>query len=234
VPGRFAPGESLELTGGDARKIITVLRKKTGDAVEIIDSAAQRFAATLEIDNRRVTAMLGEAIAGVSNGRLKLCVAQAVPKGQKMDFVIEKLTELGVAEILPFYSERSVVEDTGVAKLERWRRLAQSAAQQCGRDTLPVIRDPQRFADIVARFPDYDTVLFPWELAESGPLRERLPALVEHSGPVLMLIGPEGGFSSDEAAAAQAAGAHLISLGSRILRTETAALVLASILNYLD
>lgn len=234
MPGRFAPGESLELTGGDARKIVTVLRKKTGDTVEIIDSAAQRFAATLQIDNRRVTAVLGETIAGASGGRLKISVAQAVPKGQKMDFVIEKLTELGIAELLPFYSERSVVEDIGAGKLERWRRLAQSAAQQCGRDTLPAIHQPQPFADVVARFPDYDTVLFPWELAESGPLRERLPGLVEHSGSVLMLIGPEGGFSSDEAAAAQAAGAKLISLGSRILRTETAALVLASILNYLD
>lgn len=234
MPGTLEPGQTVELTGGDARKIVTVLRKKSGDAVEIIDSAAQRFAATLSIDNRRVSALLGNVIAGAAESRLSVSVAQAVPKGQKMDFVIEKLTELGVREILPFFSERSSVDDVGAGKLERWRRLAQTAAQQCGRATLPAVEPPQTLEAIIARFAGYDRVLLAWELAETVPLRDRLPGLVAGAASVLIVIGPEGGFSSDEATAARAAGAELISLGSRILRTETAALVLTAILNYLD
>ena len=229
----MSAGATIEITGADARKIVTVLRKKTGDRIQVIDSAAQHFAATLEIDNRVVRASLGEPVVAAHPERFALTVAQAVPKGQKMDFVIEKLTELGVAEIVPVYSERTVVEDVGAGKLERWRRLAQTAAQQCGRDSIPAVRDPQQLSQIVACFAQFDLVLFPWELAGGGNLRDTLPGLVAGARSILVVIGPEGGFSSDEADAARAAGAHLVSLGPRILRTETAALVVAAILNYL-
>jgi len=233
VAGRHRAGDTLEISGGDARKIVTVLRRQTGDTIEIIDSAAQRFRATLRIENRRVHAQLGELADPMPVAtRWNVTVAQGIPKGQKMDFAIEKLTELGVNEVIPFYSERTVVGDLGESKLERWRRLAKTAAQQCGRGCIPQVRKPQMLADIIESFASYDIVLFPWELARNEPLRDRLPQLVGDARSILVLIGPEGGFSSEEAARAVAAGAQMFSLGTRILRTETVGLVILALLNY--
>src|SRR5207248_7059307 len=129
----------VSLAGNDAHKIARVLRKRSGDTVEIIDSTANRFDAVLEIENGDVRARLGEPVAPKGEPRLRITVAQGVPKGQKMDFVVEKLTELGAAAIVPFYSERSVVIESGKSKLERWRRLVNTAAAQCGRDEIPEI-----------------------------------------------------------------------------------------------
>lgn len=205
---------------------------RDGDEIEIIDSAAQRFNAVIAIDGRDVKATLRERKASANAVVVHVTVAQGVPKGQKMDFVVEKLTELGAARIIPLQSERTVVTDVSANKIERWRRLAKTAAQQCGRDDIPRIEDPQHFTELIETFADYDAVLFPWELADHVPLRDRLPSLVSGAKRVLVVIGPEGGFSHTEADAAQSAGAQLISLGSRILRTETAALVVLAILDY--
>lgn len=210
-----------------------MLRKRDGDEIEIVDSAAQRFGAKLLIDGKTVQAVLGEKRSSAAADLPRITVAQSVPKGQKMDFVVEKLTELGVARILPLHSERTVVTDVGQQKIERWRRLAKTAAQQCGRDEIPEIADPIDLPALCAAFSQYDAVLFPWELADRRPLRETLPQLVAGARAILVVIGPEGGFSHSEADASRAAGAHLISLGSRILRTETAALVVVSLLGYL-
>lgn len=220
------------MSGSDAHKIVTVLRLRDGDEIEVIDSAAQRFIAVIAVDGRNVSAALRERTQSRDSTGLRVTVAQGVPKGQKMDFVVEKLTELGASQILPLQSERTVVTDVSANKIERWRRLAKTAAQQCGRDEVPRIEDPVQFADLCKTFSDYDAVLFPWELAEHTPLRDRLPELVRDARRVLVLVGPEGGFSHAEADAAQSAGAKLISLGSRILRTETAALVVLTLLNY--
>jgi len=233
IEGRHETGEAVTLGGSDAHKIVSVLRMRDGDAIEVVDSAAQRFAATVAIEGRTVRATLGERVERSVASTVKISVAQGVPKGQKMDFVVEKLTELGVELIVPLHSERTVVTDVSPNKIERWRRLAKTAAQQCGRDTVPYVGEPQQLADLCKSFSDYDVVLFPWELADRAPLRERLPGLLRNAQRVLVVIGPEGGFSHAEAQMAQQHGAQLVSLGSRILRTETAALVAVSILGYL-
>lgn len=232
VEGVYGAGQTLTLAGDDAHKIVDVLRKRSGDTVQIVDSTAQRFEATLEIADRTVRARLGERFVPSVSERFEITVAQGVPKGQKMDFVVEKLTELGAATIVPLYSERSVAVDTGNAKLDRWRRLAKAAAAQCGRDTIPDVAEPLEFQNLVESFSGYDCVLFPWELAEQVPLKTVLPELVERARRILVVIGPEGGFSHAEAEAAQRHGAHVIGLGTRILRTETAALVVVALLNY--
>ncbi len=233
VEGSLAVGDIVTFDGGDARKIAVVLRKQSGDSIEIIDSTAAEFRARLQIEGRTVRAELLERTATQSESAMRITVAQGIPKGHKMDFVIEKLTELGVAAIIPLKSERSVVTEIGVNKLERWNRLAKTASQQCGRSTLPSIDAPIQLRELIGRFQNYDLVLFPWELAERVSLRESLPPLMADRRNVLIVIGPEGGFSQDEAQAARDAGAELISLGARILRTETAALVLVSIVNFI-
>ena len=222
----------VELAGEDARKLLVVLRRANGDEVEIVDSSGRSLRGVLEIDGARVRARLVEELSAPRAPSLSIALAQGVPKAAKMDYVVEKATELGIARILPFTSERTVGEGTRDGKVERWRRLAKSAAQQCGRRDVPAVDAPLSFADLLERFAAYDLALVPWEVAESVPLRERLPPLLADVRTAIVAIGPEGGLSHEEALAARAAGAHLISLGSRILRTETAGLVACSALLY--
>ncbi len=225
-------GEVVAVHGSDAHKIVNVLRLRDGDVIEVVDSRGAIFAATLESKDGALHARLGELRAEPAASTIVVDVAQGIPKGQKMDFVVEKLGELGVRTLIPLQSERTIVQDLGAAKLERWRRLARSSAQQSGRPDLLRVVDPLPFAQLLERFTEYDAILFPWEVAEQQPLRERLPEIVRGAPRILVVIGPEGGFSHAEAESAQAAGAHLISLGPRILRTETAALAVVAILDY--
>jgi 16S rRNA (uracil1498-N3)-methyltransferase len=233
VANAHAVGDRLSIAGSDAHKITNVLRLHDGDEIEIADSATHVYRASLHIDGHVVAATLEERVVSPATSSVVIDVAQGVPKGSKMDFVVEKLSELGVATIIPVESERTVVREVGDNKLERWRRLAKAAAAQCGRTDIAEITSPLTFSNILKSFPAYDAVLFPWELATGEPLRIVLPHLVADAKRILVVIGPEGGFSHAEADAATMAGATVISLGSQILRTETAALVLLSVLRYL-
>ncbi len=233
VEGVHEVGETVTLDGTDAHKIRSVLRLRSGDDVEIVDSAATVFAAAAMLEGSRVCAQLREKrIAPAASGP-HIVVAQALPKGQKMDFVVEKLTELGVAAIVPFESERTIVTGIGAGKLERWRRIAKSAAQQSGRSDVARVEEPVRFERLLDMFGNFDGVLFPWELAEQVPLRVTLPVLIAGARRLLIVIGPEGGFTHAEAELARKAGASLVSLGTRILRTETAAMTVVAIVKYL-
>ena len=235
VEGVRASGDLIDITGGDAHKIAHVLRLRDGDALEVVDSAGAVFTASiLSHGGGIVQVSVHEALtASIPSNALRIDVAQGVPRGQKMDFIVEKATELGANAILPFVSERSVAHDIGAAKIDRWRRLAKTAAQQCGRRTIPAVEPVLAFVSLLERFRDYDAVLFPWELAPQVPLRESLPSLLREGARVLVVIGPEGGFSHQEADAATGSGAHLLWLGHRILRTETAALALLAVIDAL-
>jgi 16S rRNA (uracil1498-N3)-methyltransferase len=204
VDGHFERGGVVAFHGGDAR-------------IEVIDSSGQVFAAALQVQAFQVQALLGELLTRPSECKLQLTLAQGVPKGQKMDFVVEKATELGVHAIIPFVSERTVGEARGAAKTERWRRLARTAATQSGRTVLPHVEDPEPFAAVVSRFPAFDAVL---------------PNVIAGAQRILVMIGPEGGITHAEAHEALAAGAHALSLGARILRTETAGLVACTAILY--
>jgi 16S rRNA (uracil1498-N3)-methyltransferase len=235
VPGTRAVGEHVAVEGGDAHKIAHVLRLRGGDTLEIIDSTGTAFAAVVELTGTAVGVRLVEILTceSVAAPVLSIDLAQAVPKGQKMDFIVEKATELGAGAILPFYSERAIVHDLGESKLERWRRLVKTAAQQCGRRDVPPVTQAFAFPELLERMQEYDCVLFAWELAPQVPLRERLPELLSTARSALLVIGPEGGFSHDEAQAAQKRGAALVWLGRRILRTETAGLALLAVITAL-
>jgi len=232
VSGVFAPGDAPALAPEDARKLTLVLRQGEGDALEIVDSSGRLYAASARIAGDNVCATLERELAAPAATRLSITLAQGLPKGQKMDYVVEKATELGIERILAFTSSRTIGEGSREGKLERWRRVAKSAAQQCGRLDLPAVEGPIPFDALSARIPTYDAAVVPWELAPRVPLHDRLPALIAGAKTVLVAIGPEGGLSEAEALALQSAGAHLVSLGSRILRTETAGLVTCSALLY--
>ncbi len=233
VEGVHAVGDRVGFAADDARKLTAVLRKRTGDRVQVVDSGGVAYAATLDVTGREVGATLDARIErGPAESALRVTVAQAVPKGQKMDFVVEKATELGAFAIVPVRSARVIGHDTSPAKLERWRRIAKAAAQQSGRTAVPEVTDVADWDALLPTFERYDRVYVPWELAEPRPLRDVFEAVLSASSSVLIVIGPEGGFASDEVERAQAAGARTISLGRRILRTETAALVVLASLLY--
>ncbi len=232
VQNAHRAGEVVAIHGSDAHKITNVLRLRDGDVIEVVDSQGLVFAATLESKDGTLQARLAEAREAQAP-LVTIDVAQGIPKGQKMDFVVEKLSELGVRTLIPLETERTIVQTVGPSKLERWQRLARTSAQQCGRTELLIVEDPTPLMRLYGRFAEYDAVLFLWEVATHVPLREQLPPIVSSAKSVLVVIGPEGGFSHAEGEAARAAGAHVLSLGERILRTETAALAAVAILDYL-
>lgn len=234
VDGVFAEGAIVRLERSDAHKILRVLRLGAGGIIRVVDSSGCEYTATLSGDAQQLHARLDSRIERENTANaVNLTIAQAVPKGQKMEFVVEKASELGVAAILPFTSERTIVRDLGPNKIERWRRIAKSAAEQSGRSSILDVEGPVSFDRLVARFETFDAVIFPWEASSPQPLREVLPQVLHGAKNVLAVIGPEGGFSHDEAHAAREAGAAVVSLGSRILRTETAGLYVAAVVDFL-
>lgn len=230
VDGECESGACVDIGDGDARKIRHVLRLRDGDAIEVVDSAGTAFDAALAFDGRRLRATLGSARADDAYAGVHFDVAQALPKAQKMDFVVEKLTELGVGVVLPFRCERVVARGETAVKEERWRRIAASAARQCGRRQVPAIADTlPAFGALLERFAAYDAIAFAWELAPRAPLYDRLHELLRDAKRALLVVGPEGGFTHAEAEAACARGGALVWMGSRILRAETAAFVLLAV-----
>ncbi len=234
VEGVHALGESVAFAPDDAHKIATVLRGRTGDRVQVVDSAGSAFSALLAVSGTTVFATLGDRIerGGTREPAVRLTVAQAIPKGQKMDLIVEKSTELGVAAIVPLRSDRVVGERTGDHKIERWQRVAKTAAQQCGRSIIPVVAPIATWEQLLTTFGEYDRVYLPWELARVRALRETFDADAPRIASALFVIGPEGGFSSHEVERAVAAGAVMLSLGTRILRTETVALAVLAAFAY--
>ncbi|MGC1380635.1 MAG: 16S rRNA (uracil(1498)-N(3))-methyltransferase [Candidatus Baltobacteraceae bacterium] len=224
-------GGVVEIVGGDAHKIAHVLRLREGDSLEIVDAASTLFTATIDAIDGVVRARLLETVGnGPAPSALSVHVAQAVPKGRRMEFVVEKGTELGAAAFLPFHCERSAGSVVGAERLARWRRIARTAAAQSGRTDVPEVRDPLAFPELLERFGEYDVVLFPWELADRIPLNETLPPVLPAAGRALIVVGPEGGFSHQEAESAVERGAALLWLGPRILRTDTAAMALLAVI----
>ncbi len=232
IEGVHECGERVRIDDADAHHMRDVLRLHEGDRVEVVDSASQAFVARLAPRGEQLFATLVERRDPLPLPRLRVDVAQAMPKGTKMDFIVEKATELGAGAVIPFSSERTIARAAGAERVTRWRRIAKGAAEQCGRRDVPAIAEPTDFGAVLDRFCAYDVVLLAWESAQE-PLREQLPALVAGARSALVVIGPEGGFSRAEVEAAEARGAAIISLGDRILRTETAALVLLAILHYI-
>ena len=224
-------GETVALHGEDARKLRVVLRAKHGDAVEICDSSGHAYLGRVAFEGATLGVELIEARDRAGETRTPITLAQAVPKGAKMDFVVEKATELGIIRIVPVRTERTIGE-ASAAKLDRWRRLARSAAAQSARRHVPEVANALPLDALLAGLEPGSALIVPWELAERVPLRDGLKAVPRNGTPLVLLIGPEGGFSHDEIERVQGAGAVVVSLGTRILRTETAGLVVLSALLY--
>lgn len=215
-----APGDVVPLPGSET-KHARVRRLGVGDLVALFDGHGHSCIARLESSSRqgaslRVVESLPERDGESS---LELTLAVAALKADRLDWVIEKATELGVARIQPFRSTHTLARPSGDRR-ERWRQIALAAAKQCGRSVVPVIGAPIDFTAVVA-LAAAARILF----AEDGSGTDLSRLDVAAPPSMLAIVGAEGGFSADEFAAARAADCHLVGLGPRILRAETAAVV---------
>jgi 16S rRNA (uracil1498-N3)-methyltransferase len=245
-PPRFfiSPDQVVEpritVSGEDVRHIRAVLRMKTGDELLLCDGRGTEYTA-------KITGMDRSAINAEITSRSKkdiqyprVTLGQGLPKSDKMDWIVQKATELGVADIVPIITERTIVKvKDGEKRKARWQKIAREAAMQSNRADIPrvgAIRSLQDF--ILSRDPEPLTPdpsvlplkLLPWEEAVEpikGVLRQNPGAKN-----IIVLIGPEGGFSKDEAGMAKGKGFAPVSIGPNILRTETAALAVLSMIGY--
>lgn len=219
------------LTDQEARHINTVLRLKPGCAIELFDGKGMVYQA--EISRLNKTAVEAKILA--SQHQLEsppfLCVAQSLVKGNKMDLIIQKATELGVTALLPVISQHCAVQSTSTSQISRWQRIALESCKQCGRPTPLQCQATLPLPQLLAQSAEFSTKIILWE-NEATTMLNNLPSLhsVER---VLLLIGPEGGFSAQEAASAISQGFMPVSLGRRTLRAETAALAAMAIFQFL-
>lgn len=228
--------DSLSLTGKEARYISKVLRMKKGEKLTIMDGKGQLFESIVEdLDYKEVKVRINKSISPPPPSPIEIRLAQALIRSNSMDYLIQKLTELGINSIHLFYSERTVIRlKPGHLrnKMDRWMEIMKSACRQCGRVTLPTLNPPLPFEEIIKNAPDKDTLkILLWENEETLDLKGVLRSM----GPLphtLVMVGPEGGFTPNEINQAREAGFQIISLGGRILRTETAAVSLISIIQY--
>ena len=229
VPAERLGGTRLTLTGPEHRHIGLVLRARPGDALTLFDGAGGEVEAeVIRVERTETELALGarRVVAGPAVALTLLC---AVPRGPRMDFLVQKTSELGVARIVPVVTERSVARPEAEAgKRARWEKIAREAARQCGRADLPIVDAPVALAQAVSGsdLPTRRLALFEGErqLSLRAALASTEPAATA------VLIGPEGGFAPAELAVARAAGFEAVGLGQRILRVETAAIVAVALL----
>ena len=225
-------GETAQLTGPEAHHLRSVLRLSPGDPVTFFDGTGARYQARIEqILKDRVTATIIEHTQDLPS-KVRLHLGQALLKGQKMDLILQKATELGVDAIWPFYSEHGIHKTPRDTQMERWQRIVLEACKQCDRAKPLEIHDTQEITDLLTQPPPCDAQLIFWEHETRQTLNEALADQATDCRSVLFLLGPEGGFSETEVACAQQEGFTPVSLGPRILRAETATLAATAILQY--
>lgn len=223
------------LTGQDARHIRTVLRLKPGEQIELVDGTGMTYAADIiAIAPDGVKVRIRSRRLQQTESPASIIIAQAMLKDKKMDILVRQLTELGIAQWVPFFSERAVPRpDPGRLehRVARWAKISREAVKQCRRAQTPIIHPPLTFEDTLALAVDCELKLLFWE-DESMPLKNCLPVTPSAFKKVFVLLGPEGGFAASEVSRARSAGFTIASLGPRILRAETATLAACSVMQF--
>ncbi|RED65703.1 16S rRNA (uracil(1498)-N(3))-methyltransferase [Cohnella lupini] len=246
VPATQMGQQSVALEGEDARHAAAVMRSKPGDCFIACDGQGRDVLAKIvTVDKDNVHADIMEELTSNAEMAWQVTVAQSLPKGDKLEIVIQKGTEAGAVAFQPFLSQRTVVQydDRKEAKrIERWRKIAKEASEQSHRSLIPTINAVLTWKSLIKQFAEFDLVLLCYEEEgragnETGNglrdvLREFKQSQSSTAPRVMVVIGPEGGLTAQEAETAAASGAKLIGLGKRILRTETAALFALACLAY--
>ena len=240
----FVPSDAIadgvvRIAGRDARHIARGLRMGPGDRVSIVDGSGREFIARIaHTAETSIAAVIEQELgSGPREPRVHLTLAQGIPKLDKMDLIVQKCTEIGVSRFLPVLAERSVARtntDSADRRVLRWQRIAEEAAKQAGRGAVPAVEGVRRLEDALVELSSQGVLLMmPWELEQEQSLRGALADIdLEETPGIALIIGPEGGFSHYEVELAKRYGALTVTLGRRILRTETAGLAAATVIMY--
>ncbi|MEW6719714.1 MAG: RsmE family RNA methyltransferase [Thermodesulfobacteriota bacterium] len=228
-------GDTAVLSGTEAGHMLRSLRLSVGDSFHAFDEEGARYRMRiLEATSRSLRAEVLETFAPEPPPAVAVTLLVGLPKADKMDFILEKATELGVSAVVPFRSSRTIprVDPSDAKKrLLRWERVALAAAKQCGSGRIPEVSGIVPFAEALRRAASHEGRIVFYEGEREFTLKKVLSGLPPVKG-IALVVGPEGGFSPDEVREAVAAGCRCAGLGSRILRVETAALAVLSMVMY--
>ena len=223
--------DPIVIEGEEANHIIKVLRMKEGEKITVFDGLGNCADCVIEkIDGKSVVANAQKRYKSETEPQLKITVFQGIPKNPKMDLIIQKATELGVVRIVPVNTKRIVAKIDKDSKIERLQRIAFEAAKQCGRAYIPKVENPVSFDVAMEMAKELDRAIIPYECEKDGKLEVALRGEIRS---LAIIIGPEGGFEESEIEKAVNAHVLPVTLGKRILRTETAGLVASALALYI-
>ena len=232
--------QEIKIKGTDVNHLKNVLRIKIEDKIEVCNLENQQnyYCQVKEIEKECITAKILEKIMQTTESNVKVSVFQGLPKAEKMELIIQKAVELGVYDITPVEMKRCIVklkEKDADKKIQRWQKISEVAAKQCGRNIIPEIHSVISSKDIGDKISGYDVVLVAYEEEKVITLKEELLKLKQNEKDgikIAIVIGPEGGLENEDVEYWKEKGAKVITLGKRILRTETVALQMLSIIMY--
>ena len=224
------------IEGREAKHILAVMRLKEGDMVVVFDGTGEEYTGFIkkaDKKHRDLTVEIIKRIRPLANKVPEIDLAQAIPKKEKMDYILEKATELGVSSIIPIITSRTIVRLDGPSALKkniRWQKIAMAAAKQCGRVVTPEVKSIVSFKELLSSLDSYDICLFATLHDPTVPIRSVLNEF--HGRRILVLIGPEGGFTSDEIKQVDTMNCRFVSLGNNVFKSDTAGLFVLSVINY--
>lgn len=228
-------GNKATIEGDDVKHIYKVLRLEEGDEVVINNSEGKEFLGRIaDVNKSFVTVDIVEAMEINNESDLKVDLYQGLPKSAKMDYIVQKGTEMGINKFTPIITERVIVKSElgEFKKTDRWRRIALEACKQSKRTLIPEVNEPIEFEDLLNQLKMYDIIVVPYENQEGFGIKKMCKELQKEIKTAAVVIGPEGGFEESEIESLKEIGAYIVTLGPRILRTETAGVVTATILQY--
>lgn len=225
------------ITGADVNHICNVLRMRTGEQfyVTVGESGGKYLCALKSASEEQVVCDILRSITESSELPCEITLYQGLPKADKMELIIQKAVELGVSRIVPVSTKRSIVkldDKKAGTKISRWQGIAEAAAKQSKRDVIPEIGDVMTLREALAEAAEFEVSMMPYENAEGMAFTRKLLEQIVPGQRIAIFIGPEGGFDDSEVEAALAQGTQPVTLGRRILRTETAGLAMLSMLVY--
>lgn len=245
MPKFFIENEQLKndeiiILGEDVKHISNVLRMKVNDIIQVCNTdTTENFNVQLKsFEKDKIIGIIIEKIESKAESNINLKIFQGIPKSDKMELIIQKATELGVKEFVPVDMERCVSKITGkdeAKKIDRWQKISEVAAKQSGRDMIPRVNNVLLIKQVCSLVNELDMLIVPYERAEGYSFKDAIDELKKSNKENIsigIVVGPEGGFELSEIESLKESGAKIVTLGNRILRTETVALAMSSVIMY--
>ena len=234
VKSNMICGSEITLSEEDSAHLARVLRADIGDMITVCDDIGTEYEAEIfYISKKEVKAKITDYKKSATEAKVEVTIFQGLPKGSKMELIIQKCVEIGVCRIVPMATVRAVVkinDEKSAGKVKRWNKIAEEAAKQSGRGIIPVVEAPLSFKEAAGKASEFDMAIIAYEQHDKADIKTYLRSKTPKK--IAVYIGPEGGFDEEEIKIAEDSGIYAVSLGKRILRTETAPIALLSVIMY--